>query len=425
GTFTDVVAKTPLGVIKTAKLLSVNPNQYRDPAIAGIRRLMGMQANAPLPANDIGIVKLGTTVATNALLERQGEPMALVTTKGFADGLKIAYQNRPDIFARNILLPEQLYQQVVEVEERVDAIGKIITPLDVQTLRTKLQALYDDGLRAIAIVFMHAYRFFDHEQAAGAIADEIGFTQISLSHQVSPLIKYVGRGDTSVVDAYLSPILRRYIDQVTSDLGDVRVQFMQSHGGLTDATQFRGKDAILSGPAGGIVGAVGAGKTHGKNRLISFDMGGTSTDVAHYADILERDFETVVAGVRLRTPMMRIHTVAAGGGSICQFRDGRYQVGPQSAGARPGPAAYGLGGPMTVTDCNIALGKLVPEFFPNIFGPNFDAALNVQAVDARLATLAVKIGQETGHTPSHHQIASGFLRIAIENMANAIKKISV
>jgi len=428
GTFTDIVARDPAGAIRAHKLLSENPEAYPDAAIQGIRELMGLATDAPIPATHISAVKMGTTVATNALLERKGDRTLLVITKGFRDALRIGYQARPDIFAREIILPEQLYEEVVEIDERVRADGTVEAAPDAETVRTRLQAAHDDGIRAVAIVFMHAYAFPGHEKTVAAIARNIGFTQVSVSHEISPLMKLVGRGDTTVVDAYLSPILRRYVDRVAGELesndeaGDTpRLMFMMSSGGLTAADLFQGKDAILSGPAGGVVGAVGTSRMAGFDKIIGFDMGGTSTDVSHYDGDFERAFETEVAGVRMRAPMMRIHTVAAGGGSILAFDGARFRVGPDSAGANPGPACYRRGGPLAVTDANVMVGKLLPDFFPQIFGPNQDAPLDTGAVAAAFTAMAAEIGD--GRAPA--EIADGFLKIAVENMANAIKKISV
>jgi 5-oxoprolinase (ATP-hydrolysing) len=425
GTFTDIVARSPDGQLVTHKLLSENPEQYRDAAVAGIRHLLGVASNAPIPASQVEAVKMGTTVATNALLERKGEPTALAITRGFRDALRIAYQNRPRLFDRHIVLPELLYQQVIEVEERMGAYGEVVAPIDEAATRAALQAAYDNGLRSLAIVFMHGYRYTQHEEVAARIAGEIGFTQISVSHQVSPMMKLVARGDTTVVDSYLSPILRRYVDQVASELPAVNLQFMQSSGALTDARAFHGKDSILSGPAGGIVGMVRASQLAGFDRVIGFDMGGTSTDVSHFSGEFERVFETQVAGVRMRAPMMSIHTVAAGGGSILHFDGSRYRVGPDSAGANPGPACYRRGGPLTVTDCNVMLGKIQPQHFPRLFGPNADQPLDVETVREQFTALASRIGQTTGATPAPEQVAEGFIQIAVGNMANAIKQISV
>ncbi len=425
GTFTDIVAKRPDGGLVTHKLLSENPENYRDAAVQGVRDLLGLAKDAAIPAEAIDAIKMGTTVATNALLERKGERTLLAITKGFRDALRIGYQARPRLFDRHVVLPELLYEDVVEVEERMANDGNVVTPLDREATRTALQAAYDRGYRAIAIVFMHGYRYTEHERAVAEIAREIGFPQVSTSHETSPLIKLVGRGDTTVVDAYLSPILRRYVDQVAEQVGDVRLMFMQSSGGLTDARMFQGKDSILSGPAGGIVGGVRTAQRAGFDKLITFDMGGTSTDVAHYDGEYERAFDTLVAGVRMRAPMMRIHTVAAGGGSICFFDGARYRVGPESAGANPGPASYRRGGPLTVTDCNVMLGKLQPDFFPRVFGPHQDEALDADVVREKFATLAEEIKAATGNSRTAVEVADGFLKIAVENMANAIKKISV
>jgi len=420
GTFTDVVARRPDGAILTHKLLSENPERYADAAIAGIRELLGVRSG-PIPAHLIEAVKMGTTVATNALLERKGERTALFITRGFRDALRIAYQNRPRLFDRHIVLPEMLYSKVVEVEERVGARGEVVLPLNEKQAEADLRRVYGEGYRSIAIVFMHGYRFPEHERTIAEAAKRIGFPQISVSHVVSPLMKLVGRGDTSVVDAYLSPILSRYVEQVASELGAVRLLFMQSNGGLTDARRFQGKDAILSGPAGGIVGAVRTSAAAGFERIIGFDMGGTSTDVSHYAGEFEREFETRVAGVRMRAPMMSIHTVAAGGGSILHFDGSRYRVGPDSAGANPGPACYRRDGPLTVTDANVMLGKIQPAYFPKVFGPNGDEALDVTAVKSRFSQLTNEI--KDGRTAE--QVAEGFVQIAVGNMANAIKHISV
>ena len=425
GTFTDIVARRPDGTLVTHKLLSEDPQRYQDAALAGIRHLLGVAVDALIPVAHIGAVKMGTTVATNALLERKGEPTALLITRGFGDALRIAYQNRPRLFERHIVLPELLYRAVVEIDERVGAHGEVLRPIDQAATRAALQALYDQGLRSLAIVFMHGYRFTEHEAAAARIARAIGFTQVSSSHQVSPLMKLVARGDTTVVDAYLSPILRRYVDQVAVQLPGVNLQFMQSNGGLTDARSFQGKDSILSGPAGGIVGMVRASQLAGFERVIGFDMGGTSTDVSHFSGEFERVFETQVAGVRMRAPMMSIHTVAAGGGSILHFDGSRYRVGPDSAGANPGPASYRRGGPLAVTDCNLMLGKIVPAYFPRLFGADGQQALDLATVREKFEAMADRIGLATGKRPAPEQVAEGFIRIAVGNMANAIKQISV
>ncbi|MEM9163175.1 MAG: hydantoinase B/oxoprolinase family protein [Cyanobacteria bacterium P01_F01_bin.4] len=467
GTFTDIVAQRPDGTIAVHKLLSENPDRYADAPLQGIRDLMGVTADQPIPAAQISVVKMGTTVATNALLERKGDRTLLITTQGFRDGLRIGYQNRPDIFARQIVLPEMLYEQVIEIPERIAADGTILSPItDTAKITKSLQAAYDDGIRACAIVFMHGYRYPVHEQQVADLAQQVGFPQISVSHRVSPLIKWVSRGDTTVVDAYLSPILRRYVERVERALDaalqidspktspqDISPQdisprnaspqntpqllFMQSNGGLTPAHFFQGKDSILSGPAGGIVGAVQTSLAAGFEKTITFDMGGTSTDVAHFSGedggSYERVFETEVAGVRLRAPMMAIHTVAAGGGSILSFDGARYRVGPESAGANPGPACYRNGGPLTVTDCNVMVGKIQPQFFPQVFGPEGNQPLDRSIVQAKFVALAQEIadatatitGKGTSNQLSPEQVAEGFLSIAIDNMANAIKKISV
>ena len=425
GTFTDVVAKRPDGTIDTRKLLSQNPEQYQDAAIQGIRDALGLADGQPIPSEVIEAVKMGTTVATNALLERKGDRTVLAITRGFGDALRIGYQNRPGLFDRHIVLPELLYEQVVEIDERVDAQGAVLTPLDDATTRAHLQAAFDEGIRSAAIAFMHGYRFTAHERRTAEIAREIGFTQVSTSHATSPLMKLVSRGDTTVVDAYLSPILRRYVDGIASELGDVRLMFMQSNGGLTDARLFQGKDSILSGPAGGVVGMVRTAEMAGFGEVIGFDMGGTSTDVSHYDGEYERAFETQVAGVRMRAPMMRIHTVAAGGGSILHFDGARLRVGPDSAGADPGPASYRRGGPLAVTDCNVMLGKIQPEFFPAVFGPGAEQPLDADVVHDRFNALAAEITAATGEVKRPEDIAEGFLKIAVENMANAIKQISV
>ena len=426
GTFNDIVGRAPNGEIRAHKLLSENPEAYSDAAIQGIRDLLGIKADAAIPPGQINSVKMGTTVATNALLERKGDRTVLITTLGFRDALEIGYQARPRLFDLHIIKPELLYETVAEVPERVLADGTVERQLDVDIARQSLQAAYDAGIRAAAIVFMHGYRYHDHENIVAEIAREIGFTQVSVSHEVSPLMKLVGRGDTTVVDAYLSPILRRYVEQVASELGGggedaPKLMFMQSSGGLTAADMFQGKDAILSGPAGGVVGAVETSAMAGFDKIIGFDMGGTSTDVSHYDGVFERAFETEVAGVRMRAPMMRIHTVAAGGGSILHYDGARFRVGPDSAGANPGPKCYRRGGPLAVTDANVMLGKLQPDLFPTIFGPEQDQQLDLEAVHSAFAALA----KDTDGAHAAEDVAEGFLRIAVENMANAIKKISV
>ncbi len=431
GTFTDVVAKHTDGSLSCKKLLSENPEQYADAAVQGIRELLGLDADQAIPRNTITAVKMGTTIATNALLERKGDRTLLMITQGFADLLRIGYQARPALFDLEITLPELLYEQVTEVTERVDAMGKVVVALDEAAATYALKSHYANGIRSVAIALMHAYTMPAHEQRLAEIAAAIGFTQISTSNQTSSLMKLVSRGDTTVVDAYLSPILKRYVQQVRTALdadrgGCERLLFMQSNGGLTAADLFQGKDAILSGPAGGVVGMVHTGLQAGYNKLIGFDMGGTSTDVCHYAGNYERSYETEVAGVRMRAPMMNIHTVAAGGGSILKYNEGRFQVGPESAGANPGPACYSRGGPLTVTDCNVMLGKLQPLHFPAVFGVNADQQLDAEVVRDGFLKLANSIAIDTGdELLTAEQVATGFLRIAVENMANAIKKISV
>src|SRR5687767_7082436 len=430
GTFTDIVARRPDGALLTHKLLSENPRQYDDAALAGIRELLGVARGAALPAERIGAVKMGTTLATNALLERKGEPTALFITRGFRDQLRIGYQNRPRIFDRRIVLPEPLYREVYEVDERVTARGEVLRPLDEGKARHELANALQAGCRAVAIALMHGYRHPAHEARLAELARSAGFSQVSVSHEVSPLMKLVSRGDTTVADAYLSPLLRRYVDRVAADLPGTRLQFMQSSGGLSDAHAFHGKDAILSGPAGGIVGAARAAATAGFEKIIAFDMGGTSTDVGHYAGEYERALDVEISGVRLCTPILRIHTVAAGGGSICRFDGVRLRVGPESAGANPGPASYRRGGPLTVTDCNVFLGRIQPDFFPAVFGADGRQPLDDNIVDRQFVELAASLPGHDDMDPhvtaaNAAALAAGCIRIAVENMANAIKKVSV
>jgi 5-oxoprolinase (ATP-hydrolysing) len=424
GTFTDIVGRKPDGALVTLKLLSENPGRYSDAAVQGIRELLGV-GDQPIPPGAIDVVRMGTTVATNALLERKGDRTVLAITRGFADALRIGYQHRPKLFVRHIELPSMLYEQVVEIDERLGAHGDVVRPLDLQQAERDLRAAFDRGIRSCAIALLHGYRHHQHEAQLDELARRIGFAQVSVSHQVSPLMKLVARGDTTVVDAYLSPVLRRYVKQVAAQLPGVKLQFMQSSGGLADAQQFHGKDAILSGPAGGIVGAARTAQQAGIGKIISFDMGGTSTDVAHFAGEYERAFDAEVAGVRLRAPLMQIHTVAAGGGSICQFDGVRLRVGPESAGADPGPASYRRGGPLTVTDCNVLLGRIRPEFFPAVFGEAGDSPLDAAVVADRFRVLAADIERATAVPQTPQGVAAGCVRIAVENMANAIKKISV
>ena len=429
GTFTDIVGRKPDGSIVIDKLLSENSSHYKDAAVAGIKKLLNLSQNERIPVDKISSVKMGTTVATNALLERKGDKTLLLITKGFGDLLRIGYQNRPLLFDLNIKLPELLYDRVFEVSERLDSKGNIIRDLDEESVRDTLRKAKLDGINSVAIAFMHSYLNPIHEEKIAQIASEEKFSQISVSYKVSPLMKLVGRADTTVVDAYLSPILRRYVDQVSTELDSTKstkLMFMQSNGGLTDANLFQGKDALLSGPAGGVVSMVQTGLQAGFSKLIGFDMGGTSTDVCHYSGEYERSFETEVAGVRIRAPMMQINTVAAGGGSILSFKDGRFQVGPESAGAIPGPASYGKDGPLTVTDCNVLLGKLHPEYFPNVFGKSGKEPLNIEIVKDKFLLMSKEVSKKTdGSQIDIFLLAEGFLKIAVENMANAIKKISI
>ncbi|MEV8044393.1 hydantoinase B/oxoprolinase family protein [Streptomyces griseoluteus] len=419
GTFTDIVARRPDGGLLTRKLLSDNPARYADAAVAGVRELLDGSPDR------VEAVRMGTTVATNALLERKGERTLLVITRGFRDALRIAYQNRPHLFARHIELPEQLYERVVEVDERIAADGTELRAPDLAALEGELRRAYEDGIRAVAVVCLHSHLHPGHERAVGEPAERAGFPQVSLSSEVSPLMKLVPRGDTAVVDAYLSPVLHRYVRHVADELRDVRLMFMQSNGGLTEAGQFRGKDAVLSGPAGGIVGMARMSELAGHGRVIGFDMGGTSTDVSHFAGEYERVFTNRIAGVRLRAPMLDIHTVAAGGGSVLHFDGSRYRVGPDSAGADPGPACYRAGGPLTVTDANVMLGRIQPARFPAVFGPEGDQPLDARAVRDGFAALAREIREATGDDRTPEQVAEGYLRIAVANIAAAIKRISV
>jgi 5-oxoprolinase (ATP-hydrolysing) len=425
GTFTDVVARSPDGRLVARKLLSENPEAYRDAAVAGIRHILKLEPGQEIPPASIGSVRLGTTVATNALLERKGEPTVLVITKGFADALRIAYQNRPRIFDRRILLPEVLYDRVIEADERVTADGEILAPLDEEKLEADLKDAYHEGFRAAAVICMHGYRYPGHEKKIARLARAAGFTQVCESHRTSPLMKLVSRGDTTVADAYLSPILQRYVAEMASELKNIRLLFMQSNGGLTDAAGFRGKDSILSGPAGGIVGMARTAQQAGFTKVIGFDMGGTSTDVSHFAGEFEREYETLIAGVRMRAPMLSIHTVAAGGGSILHFDGSRYRVGPDSAGADPGPACYRKQGPLTVTDANVLLGRIQPDHFPRVFGPRGDQPLDAEITKKKFQELSAEIAAATGDTRGPEQVAAGFTEIAVANMASAIKKISV
>ncbi|BDI18966.1 hypothetical protein ANSO36C_47680 [Nostoc cf. commune SO-36] len=447
GTFTDIVAVTNNQVIIDRllkhserflivnlpnqqwiivyKLLSENPEQYQDAAIQGIRDIMGISSNEPIPNETIEVIKMGTTVATNALLERKGDRVVLLVTKGFKDALIIGYQNRPNIFARQIILPTMLYEQVVEIDERYDANGNELIPINIEQIKTDLEAVYQTGIRSCAIVFMHSDRYPNHEQQIAQLALKIGFSQISVSHQVSPLMKLVSRGDTTVVDAYLTPILRRYVNQVASQLPGVKLMFMKSDGGLVAAEQFQGKDSILSGPAGGIVGAVQTSKRAGFKLVITFDMGGTSTDVAHFKGEYERQLDSEIAGARMRVPVLAINTIAAGGGSVLFFDGSSYRVGPKSAGSNPGPACYRRGGPLTVTDANVMLGKIHPQYFPSVFGIEGNLPLDKDIVIQKFRQLAQDIQGATLNDCTPEQVAAGFIAIAVDNMANAIKKISL
>ena len=430
GTFTDVIARAPDGNLIIRKLLSENPGRYDDAAVAGIERILNEAGVDRDGSVRVDAIKMGTTVATNALLERRGEPTVLVATRGFRDALRIGYQNRPDIFALNILLPEQLYARVVEIDERLDASGAVLIAPDADAIERDLRREFDAGYRSVAICLLNAYRNAEHERLVAVIATRIGFAQVSPSHEVSPLRKLVSRGDTTVADAYLSPVLTRYIERLKTGLADARLStphlmFMQSNGGLVDEAFFRGKDSILSGPAGGVVGMAGASGTAGGNRLIGFDMGGTSTDVSLYAGEFELVTDTEIAGVRMRSPMIRVHTIAAGGGSILKFASGRFQVGPQSAGADPGPVAYRGGGPLTVTDANVLLGRILPDRFPHVFGVRGDEPLDAAAVAEKFAAAAAEISAQIGRDMSPEDVAAGFIRIAVDNMANAIKRVSI
>jgi 5-oxoprolinase (ATP-hydrolysing) len=425
GTFTDIVARTPDGALCTAKLLSENSEYYSDAAVEGMRRILGLSETDPFPSENIDAIKMGTTVATNALLERKGEKTLLAITQGFSDALFIGTQQRPTLFDLNIQRPTMLYSDVIEVPERLFADGNIETPLDEVATQAKLEVAYKEGYRSVAIAFLHADRHPAHETRVAQIARQIGYSQVSASYDVIPLMRLVGRGDTTVADAYLSPLLKRYVAQITSNIGGSRVFFMQSNGGLTDAHRFRGKDAILSGPAGGVVGMANIATSLGIDKVIGFDMGGTSTDVSHFAGSYERSFDKIVAGVRLRAPMMDIHTVAAGGGSQCVFDGLRFRVGPESAGASPGPAAYRQGGPLTITDCNVLLGRIQPKHFPSVFGKDASQMLDSQIVRKVFDALAAETTKILGEVKTPEDLAEGFLSIAIENMANAIKTISI
>ena len=431
GTFTDVIGQAPDGTLTVRKLLSEDPDRYDDAAVAGMHEIISDNDGlTDSKSRKIDAIRMGTTVATNALLERQGEPTVLAISEGFGDALRIGYQNRPDIFALEIALPEQLYGAVVEVSERIDASGRILIPFQAGHFEKRLGALYEEGYRSVAICFMHAYRYVEHERAAGIIAKQLGFRQISMSHEVSPLQKLISRGDTTVADAYLSPVLLCYIERLkkalhAADLVPEQLLFMQSNGGLVDEKYFRGKDSILSGPAGGVVGMVGTSRPAAGDRLIGIDMGGTSTDVSLFSQDFEFVTHTEIAGIRMRAPMIRIHTIAAGGGSILKFESGRFQVGPESAGADPGPASYRRGGPLTVTDANVMLGKILPDSFPMVFGPGGNEPLDRHRVIDAFTTLAEHINAATERVMSPEAVAEGFVQVAVDNMANAIKRVSI
>ena len=433
GTFTDIVAKTPQNKIIVHKLLSENPEHYQDAPIQGIRDVMDLSENEPIPTDKIEVVKMGTTVATNALLESQNpttesdyrQRVVLLINQGFRDALRIGYQNRPDIFAREIILPRMLYESVIEIDARYDAQGNELKSVDEFQVKQDLQAIFDQGISSCAVVLMHSYRYPEHELQIGKIAREVGFTQISISHQVSSLMKLVSRGDTTVVDAYLTPILRRYVERIASQLPQTNLMFMKSDGGLVAAENFQGKDSILSGPAGGIIGAVQTSKRAGYEQIITFDMGGTSTDVAHFAGEYERELELEIAGARMRVPVLAIHTIAAGGGSLLHFDGMSYGVGPESGGSDPGPACYRLGGDLTITDANVMVGKIQPQYFPRVFGRDGQQYLDQKVVVAKFKQLALEVAKTTGIESSPEQVAAGFIAIAVANMANAIKKISL
>lgn len=425
GTFTDIVGRSPDGKLHVEKLLSENPEFYSDSAIEGIRRLLGLARKEVFPTDLVSSIKMGTTVATNALLERRGEKTLLAITKGFADALLIGTQHRPRLFDLHITRAEMLYDRVLEIPERLYADGRVETPLDAESVQAGLARAWEAGYRSVAIALLHADRHSKHEQRVAQLAQQVGFTQISQSHDVIPLMKLVSRGDTTVADAYLSPILRRYVAQVSENVGDAPLYFMQSNGGLVESHHFRGKDAILSGPAGGVVGMAEVAKAIGAHKVIGFDMGGTSTDVSHYAGTYERTQEAIVAGVRIRAPMMDIHTVAAGGGSRCIYDGLRFRVGPESAGAHPGPAAYRRGGPLTITDCNVLLGRIQPHHFPAVFGESGKECLDIAPVRCAFETLAAEVNLSQSSPKTVEQLAEGFIALAVENMANAIKTISV
>ncbi len=422
GTFTDLVAQKPDGSLCTHKILSAHDQE--DAVILGIRQVMGLTPKAPLPVAAIAEIRMGTTVATNALLERQGEPTVLVITEGFGDALRIGYQQRPDLFARSIQRPNVLYSAVIEVPERISAQGEVLIPVDQPRTQALLAKHYAQGFRACAIVFMQGYRYPDHECTVAQIARELGFTQVSVSHEVAPVMKLVSRGETTVLDSYLSPVLNRYLTGLQQHLGSIPLLMMQSNGVLTPAPYFQGKDSLLSGPAGGMIAVISISQKAGFDRVLGFDMGGTSTDVCHFRGTLERLWENEIAGITIRTPMVPVHTIAAGGGSILAFSGTRLSVGPQSAGANPGPACYRRGGPLTITDANVLLGKVLPQYFPTVFGPAGDQPLDTQTVITQFQTLTLAINQALHQELSPTQVAEGFIHIAVAQMARAIKKVA-
>ncbi|MAR79678.1 MAG: hypothetical protein CMM18_05565, partial [Rhodospirillaceae bacterium] len=425
GTFTDIIAKKPGGEIESIKLLSENPKSYSDPIERGIEKFFQKYKYLKSKIEDIEVIKIGTTIGTNALLENKGSKTALVITEGFGDILKIGFQNRPNLFDINIKIPDELYENVLEVDERILADGSVKKGLNVVKIKNDLLKLFNDGINSLAIVFMHGYKYTQHEIKVAEIASKIGFNQISCSHVISSTIKIINRGDTSVLDAYLSPIIYNYTSSLKSKFPKTKLMFMQSNGGLADSKHFMGKNSILSGPAGGVIGAIITSKKAGINKIIGFDMGGTSTDVCHYNGIIERTFNSEISGVKMQTPMIALHTVAAGGGSILKFDGSRFRVGPDSAGANPGPACYNKGGPLTLTDANFILGKLQKEFFPSTFGTNSDSPVNLDIINEKFNDLSYQIEKLSGKKMSKEEIASGFIKIAIENMSNAIKKISI
>jgi len=426
GTFTDIVARRPDGRLIQQKLLSENPEQYPDAAIAGIRRLLDLPEDGVIPDGMISTVKMGTTVGTNALLTHSGEAVVLITTAGFGDTLEIGDQARPDIFALDIHKPAQLYARMIEARERIAVDGAILQPLDAASLVSELAIARADGITACAIAFLHSWKNPAHELRAGELARAAGFSQISLSHQASPLIKYVPRAETAVLDATLSPPVRRYADQVAAALPfGVKLEFMQSNGGLADAVHFQGKDSVLSGPAGGLIGMAKVGQAAGYDKLIGFDMGGTSTDVSLFTGEFVRSLDTRIAGHRIRVPMLGVHTVAAGGGSMLRFDGERLLAGPESAGSLPGPACYRRGGPLTVTDANLLLGRLQGDFFPAVFGPHADQPLDLASVRAAFEQQTASLNAALNLAYSPEQLAEGYLDIAIEHMADAIRHITL